>query len=504
MKKIIVFMVVALGFMPIVNANKLTVELAESITKRIWRAIGEPSKNCPEIVFGVNNRLASWEKNLITIDSNTVIKPLEGLSKNDSEAALAIIIGHELRHAKKGESLGYATSDDDKSIDIELDADLYGLMMAYFAGYSNAVEVFDTIFSTLKIPNYPNYPPIEERKERDHALVKRAQDLIHLFECGNLLLVSACDTTEYQYARFCYREVQSELLPTPEINYNIGLSFFLEYLNVQDQKNFLFPLGCSVFTALHQLSVIPKSNRGKSRLDSAAYFFQRALNQLDQQSNSNEFGASILYSQVYPRIGLCSVKLLQEDIKQSFSMIQDLEKRFPSHPDVQMLHAIALGMRKNGQDSLQCEKILTNLFSSGSPSIKMRAKHNLEVLRGSNSAITNEFTLDSEKNVKNISNIVDAMRNRANTSIDRQTNNLRFYISADSTIYLIEEWSGSSTNPTQRAFQKLNQKDILNKSINWSCIYGNYFYAEDEGGKQRFILYKDHLKNSSVLYRVFR
>lgn len=517
MKKLVIGVLLTLHLFPLLSAQQLSRTLAQSIARHIWATSGL-SGTCPTISFGTNPVLASWSHNIILIDSLKVVVPLQQQLGASAETALAIIIGHEIHHARKNETGGYAAvgpSGERKKI--ELDGDLYGLMMAYFAGYADALQVFDQIFSALDIPpNSEDYPSIEERRKMDEQLLTDTKNLLRVFEMGNLLLMSAQvdpgnsnkSDENYAYARLCYRHVQSKLPPTPEINFNIGLSYFLEALSLRKADRYLFPLECSDFPALKRLGGT-KYAKGDSQLDSANYYFNIVLQQKSTFSETGAFKKWLAKNMLRPQLGIYSVALLKDE-NAGLNLLDQADKNMLRTPEFQMLRAIGLAMRsqttQSQADRMASEHLLTELLKEPDPAIRQQAQFNLRVLRKeSESQKRNPPCTPPVKNgLQGMNHVVWLMKERVNTG--EPLDDKQLYTNTVDSLYLIEKWYDAGLNDSQRAFQNIGLCDCsTDVGINWRSGYGKYRYWSDTSGENNFIFYTDALHpERSTCYRVFR
>lgn len=454
MKIIYIFFIFNILFLNLLSAQ-ITDSLASEIARKIWKCLERPDP-CPSVFFGDDEAMAtySYEDHRIRLSKKLVKESFVLKFGKDAAAALAIVIGHEIYHATKGskqlQRFGcWGTNDTLKGI--ELNADLYGLIWAYFTGYQQAGEVFDDIFPT----GVGCYPGKKERMESDNTLKKKAEKYFQVFELGNLLLISADTDEDYEYARQCYQYIQSQtLISTQAVEYSLGLSWFLQALAGRAAEPFVFPLEFSGFSALKRLGGSKFSSEDiNDKLSKAVYHFSRATasaNTLNTQRGDDYLNG---------RIGLCSALMLK-DIDSADDNIDELEREFPEKAAIKLLRAVFWALRNQGEDLERSKSLLQTLANAPGemPHVQQMARFNLTVLNEPEARDVKKEAAPCPEFINTsgtLSSVVDSLGNRAN-GIMLPTNTLvNIKHLKSGTVYLIEKWLGQpGINRTQRAFRK--------------------------------------------------
>ncbi len=173
----------------------------------------------------------------------------------DMDAALAIILGHELTHyyEKHGWRRGFVEDYKDLKIKMKLDelqekigyetqADYIGGFLAYTAGYGifdKGPHLIDAIYEKYHLHDslMPNYPRREDRKTLSERTAKRVEALIEVFEMANMLAIVGLYPEARQYYHYVLKEYQSR-----EIYNNIGVLTIMEALGYFKEGEFKYQL----------------------------------------------------------------------------------------------------------------------------------------------------------------------------------------------------------------------------------------------------------------------
>jgi len=175
--------------------------------------------------------------------------------KEDMDAALAIVLGHELTHyyEKHGWRRGFVADYKDLNIKMKLDslqekvgyetqADYIGGFLAYTAGYGifdKGPLLIQAIYDAynLKDERMPYYPPLKDRKTLSEHTAKRVEALIEVFEMANFLAIVDLYPEARQYYEYVLKEYQSR-----EIYNNLGVLGVLEARKYFSEDEFKYHL----------------------------------------------------------------------------------------------------------------------------------------------------------------------------------------------------------------------------------------------------------------------
>ena len=143
----------------------------------------------------------------------------------DSTDALACVVGHELAHYSQNHQITdgfyaglmfgfsgriFKTNSVEQKIRIEAEADYFGLLQAYLAGY-NAYEilpkVLEKIYEEYKLPEHlKGYPSKKERIGAAEKTANEIRQLIPVFVAGRVLLLSR----NYAEAALCFEHIATK------------------------------------------------------------------------------------------------------------------------------------------------------------------------------------------------------------------------------------------------------------------------------------------------------
>ncbi|MCO6488718.1 MAG: tetratricopeptide repeat protein [Phaeodactylibacter sp.] len=217
-------------------ANELTRHIYENI-------IGSPGKGCPRVEIDDENNVAFYfrEDNLIRL-SKEAVRKLEQAYGCDAPAMLACILGHELRHMEAGHThshFGYYGVNE-RYKELELDADQYGLLYAWAAGYAQSLARFGSIFDVLGLVDQEGYPSKEKRRQSEGEIRKKAAAFADAFELGNFFLLLG-GRQNCQTAGAIFADIGQELAFFREVHFSRGLAAFSRGLE-EEGSAVIYPL----------------------------------------------------------------------------------------------------------------------------------------------------------------------------------------------------------------------------------------------------------------------
>jgi tetratricopeptide (TPR) repeat protein len=216
----------------------------------------------------------------------------------DSTNALALVLGHELAHFYKDHGWGYSFGtksdymnisekiyklqfDPTRKAEMEAQADYYGGIFTYMAGYNTLAigpEFFDKFYGIAQIPDVTSgYPTKQERMKICANSKKMLEDLVPVFEAANYLVLLG----EYEKAANLYDHI-IVTFPSREMYNNEGCALALAALGLSpEQTKFVYPFTIDTDTRLNNagtkgLTEDPETKR-KRLLEEAKDAFMQAM-----------------------------------------------------------------------------------------------------------------------------------------------------------------------------------------------------------------------------------
>lgn len=282
------FFAIALSiYSPFLNKKKLPAtdeQWAQAVYRQLLSAKGVLSSKVPTVI--IDDRIegpASYSNDHrhIYINNKTLsICKSFGRAKDD---ALAFLLAHELihfyqkRHPHKQLSFTGSSPITKEEIEhyrqIEYEADLYGALLAYIAGYKTY-----TIIPTLLSKIYKDFDlqeqeliavPFEVRKKIAEEACEEVGRLKEIFNAGNLFFAIG----QYVEAITCF-EYLLKGFESKALYNNLGLSYFLQAKATYPSKiNFIYP----ITLAYKEPSLrAPKTFTFKELMTRAVQSFERA------------------------------------------------------------------------------------------------------------------------------------------------------------------------------------------------------------------------------------
>lgn len=386
------FFLAATGAPCFVSAQKspclLSETYANTIAQELFRVLGGTG-NPPKVFFVREDRLAACsladaDHPEIHIDPDSVIKALEEKFGNDCKStdaddALAFIIGHEVWHIikhRKAFRFKYwdVENNDFGTRAAELDADLHGLIGAYFIGKTNCLDIYRKIFPTLKVPSSSlKYPSTEERMKMENEVKDKAQKMFLLYESANCLLATN-SRTNIQLAASIYAHIGERFHFLKQINYNLGLANLLLALGSSDM-GYLLPLEPAanpfgdLITRAGAGGGDPKETEKYLKL--ADDYFTKA-----QRQDPDWFE---------PYLGSTCVALLRQGAHNVYEAGEKWRKQHPGkigpvqESQLKMLEAIAYLIQQPVKEEAKAKGILANIANnSASTTLGQQARYNLD------------------------------------------------------------------------------------------------------------------------------
>jgi hypothetical protein len=202
----------------------------------------------------------------------------------DSLNALACIVGHELahytqnHHYKDGFFAGLLPNSfgipksvrknaKEQKMELEVEADYYGLLQGYLAGYNTyqlLPKVLGKIYEEYKLnEQLEGYPTKNERIGSAEKTVSEIKSLIPVFDAGKFLYLSK----NYEDASTCFQFI-SNTFTDRDIANNIGVSVLAQAINLMNKEEVYFAYPCELDAAGRLLSSTTRNTfSGDNRKD---------------------------------------------------------------------------------------------------------------------------------------------------------------------------------------------------------------------------------------------
>lgn len=233
--------------------------VARQVFDALVEAKGNHAMQRPDLVMARSELFVAW------MDPKRVAIGLEEKAYDvcagfgaDSLNALAAILGHELTHyyekhdwktspslSGAENTLGMASGAGHESIKQEEQADYLGGFLAYAAGY-NAVGIIpqflSKVYHAYELPdNLAGYPTLPERVALAKESLRRAQELVYMFETAGYLAA----LQRYEEAAVFYKAILKEF-QSREVYNNAGVSKVLNSFQFfwyqETELRFVYPL----------------------------------------------------------------------------------------------------------------------------------------------------------------------------------------------------------------------------------------------------------------------
>ncbi len=298
---------------PSIHGNELKIETAKRVLDKLYQANGnlifiKPGIRISDKEFAVAQYLSG--ENVIILERKLLQLCYE--FGTDSMNALAFVLGHELMHCSSiqsktknyktnflARSHEHTTPDEDERM-----ADVQGLFSCWLADFNASAilpDLLTKIYSSYGLEQkLKGYPSLNDRMKTSYELIDQVKLMIQLFENASYLIAAE----EYQLARnsFLYLET---FYQSYEIYNNIGFSYLLEALELQDKEtNFIYPIVIDPTSRLSKLNTARGAQDAAvaaKRLDylvKAQMYFNKAL-----RLNYNYFTAELNLMCVLDLIG---------------------------------------------------------------------------------------------------------------------------------------------------------------------------------------------------------
>ncbi|MCB0837590.1 MAG: hypothetical protein KDD99_13055 [Bacteroidetes bacterium] len=391
----LVFMILMGLLFPLIASGQDHLKaLATEIFTRLEFELGayrNPNLQPPQIDFmNAQTRGAYYDDTLHTIKIEIPLCKLfqtKLKEKEKAEAAIAMVIGHELGHYvyQSGCSQQYGYIDylaiDPNHLAIEdheeLKADFLGGFLGYMAGYET-LNIYQPLFEVM-YEHYPfvkenkSYPPLTRRIEVAEAVDRELEKMIQLFEAGQRLTL----TGNYHQSIACYRTILSEFKGKEFYN-NMAVACLLGAVDNSrpEEVNYVFPFEMDTQTRLRfEIRKTPRFNENRRK-----YFLKIARESLESAIAIDPYYLSA-------HLNLASVYLLEGKISQANDKLENQTPFAPFDPQEshyfetkQLIKGIGLAMQSKKEKALQAFDDLIRM-SSQADFVKM-AELNCRAVKG--------------------------------------------------------------------------------------------------------------------------
>lgn len=385
-------------------ANTTFVEeqkLAESILKKLFNSYGNFVYPIPPKIEIVDEKkrvaafIADKQSGKIIIE-----KAVFDICKTfgeDSESALAFIIGHELGHFfERTNNKGFATNylkwaHTQKE---EEQADIWGVFCAYLADYkttSIVPKLIDVIYREYglidKKDDLYGYPKFKIRQESAQNVLQQVDKLIEIFDTANFLNAMG----KYELAASSYEYIL-QFYQGREIYNNLGVNYALHAMNFTPKNvdQFLYPFEIDTNTRIKK----PQYDRGGEDLTEAEQAYRMRM--LNYAKDYLEIAQKMDFNYINDDINMLNVLSLQKDLcptcehpiayykKHQLAKIASFTGAIPLEK-VKLQLALAIAYAKS-EEAEKAEEIWTTLKNHKNPQISRQASFNLETLKEDYSA----------------------------------------------------------------------------------------------------------------------
>ena len=245
--------------------------LVQKIINNLYAYVGS-DRPLPKWKIDSTPQGATYKNQTIKIDPGLIQLCKDQFPKN-AETALAFFVAHEFFHwlqdvhSQKCIPFGAGNS--------ERHADMGGAFYAFYAGYKNISalipRLFELFYPKFSIKNInPNYPSKQERTLTGERLKKDFDNLVAVFEVGNLFLLKK----DFDRAEQCYQYL-TRFLKDKVIHYNLGLLYFSQVSNIYFLE-LATPEEVDQYRGKKDLSQEEKSNK-EELLRKAKMSFEKAI-----------------------------------------------------------------------------------------------------------------------------------------------------------------------------------------------------------------------------------
>lgn len=356
-------------------------EIAKGVFKDIKKAIGNSRKIAPNFeMLDTRNSVAmmNFDKRLITLEEATY--DICASFGKDSLNALALLIGHELTHYYHDHNwynefgTAYADLEIGKKaasqgidlVQMETQADEYGAIYGYMAGYNTldiGPKLLESIYREYSLDDQiEGYPSLSERKKIMNESEQELRDLIPVFE--GAVYLNMLD--HHEHAASCYEHIL-EKFQSREILNNLAVCKAQHALSYFDEKEVVayhFPFEISAETRLSL------GTRGSGAVEDPIMKREQLL---EESKSLCEQAIYLDGEYLSARLNLALVHELLGESEQAESVAESLKRKARKQENQDMmgqaLNALAIIYDRQGDKESALEFITEARELSNHPSI---------------------------------------------------------------------------------------------------------------------------------------
>lgn len=411
------------------------VEYAKEVFRNLIRSYNRTTPAPPRLVIGSYNDPARTEKNgEIFLDLRLVLA-LKSFGA-DSSDALAHVLAHELAHyycdhswtsefgsayasSDWGQTIAATSHEDTVLFHKETQADEYGMLYAFKAGYKTfelGPRVLDSVYKWYEPPT-KGYPPLPQRKEIATLAKKKVADLVPVFDLAKLMQQASnaySGKEQIELAElsgiFLDHIIQSEL-STPEVLNNYAASKIIMSMQYFDDtiRQLRFPIMLDNRFAGYDLS----GSRG-STPDSS---MEKALSLLEDAELILKEALKLDRGQTAPHVNLAITYMLMQKWGSATDEIEELESLVIGGDNTWVLAELS-GLRVflKKRESDVAKPLLEAASASGSAT----SERNLQVMQGTFQPDLNFHIvgMDEEEKIENES-VIEFLQKISGRTTDR-------------------------------------------------------------------------------------
>jgi len=481
---------------------------ANFILDKLFETIGDNRSAKPTIQIVSNKSIiAEYQFGDNQIVLNEKIFNFCRLMDKDSIATLSYIIGHELAHfyqdhldiSKKSCPFLAYDFQYPQQIRAEKAADIYGIFMAYQAGFLQSgdriPEMIQKLYEYFDLKNklLTNYEDLEKRKNIAEEVKQKADTLIHIYQLGNLSLA----IHELEIATACYQYI-IQYYQGPEIYNNLGLAYTLMGMKVGNKRTdpFLYPLELDNHTTLTKVRADTEQLNDDEKKERIS-FFEKASQYLNSALQKNKDYSKALINQ---NVLLTLSRKSQQAIHHAQSILEKetLSKTDRNRLKLSLLNALLT--TDKSANILEAKKILSDLKQKDNL-LFSTAEYNFSVYNNQDSNIIPISNCPSYLQAKSISSLSNQFQVYPFISTIRLNKNIKIgWKNKKEATW----WIGKIRNEDRLNLLEINQKlNLLDSTFDLQFLYEqNHHTLNWQFWPQCQLLAKHHISNLDSLIKV--
>lgn len=260
----------------------IDIQFAQNCYAELQKIIGETRTNLPKLkVRQSKEHIALYSSNVNQIILEQATIQICKQFGEQGRGMLIYLLGHELAHfyqQTNGNASFFKNSLGAKTFleaqkQKEVEADQYGLFIAYLGGYAmeNIPLFLDSIYTQYELPNsLENYPSLAQRKAFAQKADRQVQQLVEVYKIANYYTAMGY----YLPAIACYQYIL-RFIQTKELHNNIG-SAILGLVLSYERFPFYLPIEADWTPCIQKRSGLAFFDSKKNALATAINHFEQA------------------------------------------------------------------------------------------------------------------------------------------------------------------------------------------------------------------------------------